>query len=129
MTIAIGVLASDGIVVAADTQESVQGYWKTTQGKVRWAEHRGTNGHGACIVSAAGNARHSDELMNRVARFFLKDSSCQQLEPTEQGIEKIVQDFYLNLRLIRFRGHVPKGGYDVPHGSKQGWPAPPPAVL
>jgi hypothetical protein len=47
-------------------------------------------------VSAAGNARHSDELMNRVARFFLKDSSCQQLEPTEQGIEKIVQDFYLN---------------------------------
>ncbi len=33
------------------------------------------------------------------------------------------------LCLIRFRGHVPKGGYDVPHVSKQQWPAPPPAVL
>ncbi len=31
--------------------------------------------------------------------------------------------------LIRFRGHVPKGGYDVPHVPKQQWPAPPPAVL
>ncbi len=33
------------------------------------------------------------------------------------------------LCLIRFRGHVPKGGYDVPHVPKQQWPAPPPAVL
>jgi hypothetical protein len=32
------------------------------------------------------------------------------------------------VRLIRFRGHLPKGGYDVPHGSKQEWPAPSPAV-
>ncbi len=34
-----------------------------------------------------------------------------------------------NVCLIRFRGHVPKGGYDVPHVPKQQWPAPPPAVL
>jgi hypothetical protein len=35
----------------------------------------------------------------------------------------------LILRLIRFRGHVPKGGYDVPHVPQQWWPAPSPAVL
>ena len=35
----------------------------------------------------------------------------------------------LDVCLIRFRGHVPKGGYDVPHVPKQQWPAPPPAVL
>jgi hypothetical protein len=31
--------------------------------------------------------------------------------------------------LIRLRGHLPKGGYDVPHVLKQGWPAYAPAVL
>jgi hypothetical protein len=30
--------------------------------------------------------------------------------------------------LIRFRGHVPKGGYDVPNGQSGWWPAPSPAV-
>jgi hypothetical protein len=33
------------------------------------------------------------------------------------------------LRLIRFGGHVPKGGYDVPNGQDSKWPAPAPAVL
>src|SRR5713101_3727035 len=32
------------------------------------------------------------------------------------------------LSLIRFRGHLPKGGYDVPHAIRQWWPASPPAV-
>ncbi len=33
------------------------------------------------------------------------------------------------MRLIRFRGHLPKGGYDVPNGNKQVWPTHPAAVL
>jgi len=33
------------------------------------------------------------------------------------------------LALIRFRGHVPKGGYDVPNGERCVGPASPAAVL
>jgi len=38
-------------------------------------------------------------------------------------------DWMKGLALIRIGGHVPKGGYDVPHVPKQWWPAPSPAVL
>ena len=31
--------------------------------------------------------------------------------------------------LIRSRGHLPKGGYDVPHAPQQARPAPSPAIL
>jgi hypothetical protein len=34
-----------------------------------------------------------------------------------------------HVRLIRSRGHLPKGGYDVPDAIRQWWPASPPAVL
>src|SRR5213075_1393634 len=35
----------------------------------------------------------------------------------------------LAVRLIRFRGHVPKGGYDVPHGERRTRPPSPATVL
>jgi hypothetical protein len=34
-----------------------------------------------------------------------------------------------NVRLIRFGGHLPKGGYDVPDAKQIQWSASPPAVL
>ncbi len=49
-------------------------------------------------------------------------------EATNQFEDDLPSIRYL-VCLIRFRGHVPKGGYDVPHVPKQQWPAPPPAVL
>ena len=36
---------------------------------------------------------------------------------------------FMPLSLIRFGGHLPKGGYDVPNGNKQVWPTRPAAVL
>jgi hypothetical protein len=69
------------------------------------------------VISIGTSSRHTWVVTVRV--------------PEEQLKPLLVVPTYLSpfLRLIRFRGHVPKGGYDVPHGSKQGWPAPPPAVL
>jgi hypothetical protein len=40
-------------------------------------------------------------------------------------VGKVVPTF---LRLIRFRGHLPKGGYDVPNGQHDQEPATAPAV-
>jgi hypothetical protein len=33
-----------------------------------------------------------------------------------------------DLGLIRFRGHLPRGGYDVPHVQEVPWPASAPAL-
>ena len=40
MTIALGVLATDGVVIAADTQVSIPGYFKLGQGKISGAIKR-----------------------------------------------------------------------------------------
>ena len=40
----------------------------------------------------------------------------------------IVENNGVFMRLIRSRGHVPKGGYDVPHGSECKWSAAPPTI-
>ena len=44
----------------------------------------------------------------------------EALQSLQSGLEK--------LGLPRFRGHLPKGGYDVSDGSHEHGPAPPPAV-
>jgi hypothetical protein len=36
--------------------------------------------------------------------------------------------YFRRMRLIRFRGHLPKGGYDVPNGQHDAKPAAAPAV-
>jgi hypothetical protein len=40
----------------------------------------------------------------------------------------IILEINSRLRLIRFRGHLPKGGYDVPNGQREEKPATAPAV-
>jgi len=40
-----------------------------------------------------------------------------------------LMDALTKVRFIRFGGHVPKGGYDVPHGRQIKWPASLPALL
>ena len=47
------------------------------------------------------------------------------------GFKDPVYRFYhqsFKVRLIRFRGHLPKGGYDVPNAQRDEKPAPAPAV-
>ena len=58
MTIALGILASDGVVVATDTQETVQGYWKRHEGKIQAAQ----TAQGAVVVAGAGRAAYADAL-------------------------------------------------------------------
>ena len=57
------------------------------------------------------------------------DRVVSRLPETPPNFGRIVELNERGVCLIRFRGHVPKGGYDVPHVPKQQWPAPPPAVL
>jgi hypothetical protein len=85
MTIALGILASDGVVIAADSQETVQGYWKTNQGKITWSgfygELRKTRGRsaGVCAIAGAGNrAGYVDALTSRLTAAFNGDPDAVQ---------------------------------------------------
>ena len=61
MTIANGLLASEGIVMAADTQETA-GPWKRSKGKLSIAGRRlesTESGHGTCLISGSSPARRA----------------------------------------------------------------------
>jgi hypothetical protein len=89
VTIALGILASDGVVVAADTQETVQGYWKRKEGKIAVAE----TGEGSVLVSSAGRAGYADALTQTILKEFLIATKWSS-GPLEKSIGKIVREFH-----------------------------------
>lgn len=83
MTIAVGVLAKDGVVVAADSQETFPGYWKIDQGKI--TAHVGVRlepprFRRAALVSGAGPASYVIDLGNR-----LRDTVADNSNPAEDS--------------------------------------------
>ncbi len=70
MTIAIGMLATDGAVVAADTQESTGDYMKGAKGKMAcfyahdgdWAE--------SCIIAGAGDSGYVQALIEELGQTY-----------------------------------------------------------
>ena len=71
MTIAIGILANDGIVLAADREEG-DGYLKTEQGKITW-KARMTQPMGTCAVTGAGDGPYIDEIASELEDVFTDD--------------------------------------------------------
>src|ERR1022692_459070 len=73
MTIAIGILASDGIVLAAD-REGGDGYLKTEQGKVTW-KMRMQEPMGVCGITGAGEGPYLDEIGSELVNIFTDDAT------------------------------------------------------
>src|SRR2546428_6976952 len=73
MTIALGILAKDGVVLAADTQETYAGIFKVDQSKIT-AVLNGTPKapRGAFVVSGAGTAGHLDSIQQDLCEAFSK---------------------------------------------------------
>ena len=106
MTIGIGILASDGVVIAADTQESIQGYWKTNQGKVRWSAYQSVDhGSGSIVVTGAGTARHLDAIQDQLTAEFV---DAHQVD-VEGWARKVIKDFHVE--------HVVPFTVDTPQAS------------
>jgi len=72
MTICIGILANDGIVLAADREEG-DGYLKTDQGKIAW-KFRGIQPIGASGITGAGVGPYLDEIANKLNDVFTDDA-------------------------------------------------------
>jgi 20S proteasome alpha/beta subunit len=77
MTIALGILASDGVVIAADTQENI-GALKVTTRKIftRRDPIRGR----AFAASGAGNSGYIDAINQRLARHFERANTPELAE-------------------------------------------------
>ena len=100
MTIAIGMLAEDGVVIAADTQESY-GYLKGETGKVRVGAgsimtvlpKAGPKRNTAFAVSGSGNSPYVEAIGPELVEIALK---YQEAGPTriESHLREHVRKFY-----------------------------------
>jgi len=70
MTIAIGMMAQDGLVVAADTQESTGDYMKGAKGKMACFYVHDGDWADSCIVAGAGDSGHVHALIEELGQTF-----------------------------------------------------------
>jgi 20S proteasome alpha/beta subunit len=90
MTIAIGLLTTEGLVIAADRQETV-GVQKLNQGKI--TGHWKREPWGSVAVSGSGDAFNLDVAMAKVREWF-SQSKTASLKEIEKGVETVNADFY-----------------------------------
>ncbi len=90
MTIALGILAHGGAVVAADREQS-DGTLKSDQGKIRgqWVA-----GRGSLAVSGAGNGPYLDSLTAELIDWFKDDKAKFSAEKIEEEIRNKNYAFY-----------------------------------
>jgi 20S proteasome alpha/beta subunit len=73
MTIAVGLLCSDGVVIAADREEG-DGYFKHDVGKIR-ATFRGRSPVGQIAIAGAGSGPYIDEVSKLLTDEFCEEQS------------------------------------------------------
>ena len=91
MTIAVGVRATDGIVVAADRQETV-GYQKNDTGKITASWKR--NPTGSPIVTGAGTGTYLDSVAQRLQAWFGDDKTAGTAKEIGDAINAVNRMFY-----------------------------------
>jgi hypothetical protein len=94
MTIAIGILAADSIVLATDTEESIPGYMKLHQYKTRGGA-KGTRG---CLIAGAGSANYIDTVSDELIETFFSESEDEKVGP---AFNRVVAEFY-QMRVVPF---------------------------
>ena len=100
MTIAVGIVANDGIVVAADTEET-SGYLKTEQTKILTVlcsppvnDKNVRQLSGSCLISGAGNSDHLDALKDELALVFLQNPTASSPLEIKSAFGKCLKSFY-----------------------------------
>ena len=81
MTIAIGLRAHNGLVIAADSEESTGDYMKGTKGKISCFYSQDDSKKGtfagdcvdSCVIAGAGNSGYVNALTNELGKVFLSN--------------------------------------------------------
>jgi len=90
MTIALGILASDGVVLAADTLETYPGSIKTRAPKIIGAVN---DGQGAMVVAGAGSAIYVDSLAQQVCDGFSRKTP-ETIAELGDNLRSAIRDFH-----------------------------------
>lgn len=96
MTIALGILATDGIVLAADTQLGVTDFLKMQSGKIALSVSRALGDPGAMRsfgITGAGSADYLDALRPRMIKVAATGDE-QPIEELEQILQADLMNFY-----------------------------------
>ncbi len=93
MTIAIGLHAIDGMVVAADTQETL-GSYKSTESKLLIANHESEK-TGAIVITGAGDAGYLDCINQEICALFVRRKSWDSFSFL-RTLKKHVIEFHHN---------------------------------
>lgn len=114
MTIAIGLVAADGIVIAADTQETIQGTVKTSATKIVVAP----NPSGVIAITGAGTAGHLDALAQDISD-RARIATARSMEREIRATFKKFYDAHIT-PLYRFQARFPDPDISVIIGIDQG---------
>jgi len=96
MTIAIGILAKDGVVIAADSQLTIQNIWKGSHGKIMALERVKMPGGflGACVVTGAtSDFPYLVSLGQEILGAFELQSHSDPEQSLEAPLRKVVRRF------------------------------------
>jgi hypothetical protein len=98
MTIALGLVARDGLVLAADTQETIPGYWKHEQGKI-WECGRAlletpTGGGAFCLIAGSGHAAHVDGISRAFVHRFNAEPYLSDPDQVQPALALELETFY-----------------------------------
>ncbi len=97
MTIAVGLIASDGLVIAADRQETHGGFIKFDQGKVSAALTATTRDvktpSRCCVLTGSGNGHHLDAVGDKLLRSIFKSEDKTDAE-IDARFDGILKEFY-----------------------------------
>jgi hypothetical protein len=90
MTIALGLLAHRGVVIAADREQS-DGTLKSDQGKIQtgWVRNRGS-----IAISGAGNGPYLDSLSSDLMDWFSNDKTQFEVDKFGEELRSKNHDFY-----------------------------------
>src|SRR6266571_1478672 len=118
MTIALGILGRGGVVLGADTEETVGGT-KTEALKVSTGIAFGLQGgHPSAIaITGAGDSWYLDYLFEALVRFF-RDHENLTIGELEVGFRKILKEFYKE-HMMPFLAHEPGLGLRLVIGAQR----------
>jgi hypothetical protein len=95
MTIALGLLAKDGLVIAADTQETYSGLFKMDQGKILGTRLGPADAAlGFVTVTGAGSASHLDSI-NQELCSQVSELTNPSIDKIERTVKKTIRDFHV----------------------------------
>jgi 20S proteasome alpha/beta subunit len=92
VTIALGLVAHGGFVLAADTQETA-GDFKVDQPKILSGNVSGNLWHGGCAIAGAGHGGYIDAIGQQLLERFMHDDKMRP-DQWPRVVEDILQRFY-----------------------------------